>query len=55
MGSLSDDTYDRLFYGSDYNSCSSYEECMDYESDKSEAIDEDILSPMKELDKVSRS
>lgn len=50
--SLSDDTYDRLFYGSDYNSCSSYEEYMDYESDKSEAIAEDILLPMKELDRL---
>ena len=54
MGSLSDDTYDRLFYGSDYNSCSSYEEYMDYESDKSEAIAEEILSPMKELDRLCR-
>ena len=52
--SLSDDTYDRLFYESDYNSCSSYEEYMDYESDKSEAIDEDVLSPMKELDRLCK-
>ena len=55
MGSLSDDTYDRLFYGSDYNSCSSYEEYMDYESDKSEAIAEDFLLPMKELDKLCKN
>ena len=55
--SLSDDTYDRLFYDSDYRSFmdSSHGSYMDYESDESTVIEEEILSPMKELDKFCKS
>ena len=54
--SLSDDTYDRLFYDSDYRSFmdSSYGS-YDDESDESTVIEEEILSPMKELDVLCKS